>query len=88
MNNYKSKKDIIDSYDDIMRDYFSSPEVDREINDWNDWFFSFGRKLTPELRDEYYALLRFNEKIAQKTAEEALYRGNQFKKVEPETPIE
>ena len=88
MNNYKSKKDIIDSYDDIMRDYFSSHQVDREINDWNEWYSSFGKKLTPDLRDEFDALLRLNEKIAQKTAEEALYRGTQLTTVEPETSIE
>ncbi len=87
MKNNKRKSPIIDSYDDVMRDYFSSPDVKREIEDWNDWYFSFEKKLDPELRDEFHALFSKSEAMMQKTAEEAMYRGTTLLAVNSESMI-
>ena len=69
------KFQIIDTYDDVMGDYLESEDVNYATREWNKRYFSFREKIDPDLRQVFDDLVRDDEDMMQKTAEEALYRG-------------
>ncbi len=66
---------IIGTYDEAMKDYLESDDVNYATWEWNKWYFSFREKLDPDLRQELDDLVRADEEMMQATADEALYRG-------------
>lgn len=69
------REQIVDAYDDIMRDYHSSIEVHAATSAWNKKYYTLRNKLDPDLQQEFDDLIREDEESCEAEQKEALYRG-------------
>ena len=70
-----SRKNITESYDDIMDSYLSSEEYNQKVSDINLLYVAFRAELSQDQKDKLDSLLTAFDNLAHEEAEEALFRG-------------
>ncbi len=71
-----SRKNITESYDDIMDSYLSSEEYNRKVSDINLLYVALRAELSPDQQKKLDSLLTAYDNLAHDEAEEALFRGS------------
>ena len=70
-----SRKNITESYDEIMDSYLSSEEYNQKVSDINWLYVAFRAELSQDQKDKLDALLTAFDNLAHDEAMEALFRG-------------
>ena len=71
-----SRKNITESYDDIMDSYLSSEEYNRKVSGINLLYVALRAELSPDQQKKLDSLLTAYDNLAHDEAEEALLRGS------------
>ena len=71
-----SRKNITESYDDIMDSYLSSEEYNQKVSGINLLYVALRAELSPDQQKKLDSLLTAYDNLAHDEAEEALFRGS------------